>query len=83
MRDTLQQRIGSHCEFYRVKILEKTRREIANGQVTVQAIKHFEDGNSSNMLHLFRYILACENGMDEVAFINDLIYIINDFEREV
>ena len=83
MKDAIQQRIGAYCEYYRVRILDKTRREIANGQVTSQAIKHFEDGNSSNMLHLFRYILACENRMDRVVFVNDLVQIITEFEREV
>jgi len=82
LKDTIQQRIGAYCKFYRVSVLEKTRREIANGQVTNQAIKHFEDGNSSNMLHLFRYILASDNRMDRVGFANDLVHIITDFERE-
>ena len=82
MKDTIQQRIGAYCKYYRVSILDKTRREITNGQTTIQAIKHFEDGNSSNMLHLFRYILACETRLDAVGFVNDLVLIVTEFERE-
>lgn len=79
-KETIQQRVGTYCEFYRTKILRKSRKEVAKKDTTVQALQHFERGNSTNMLHLFSYVMACDTMKEREMFLSDLSYIITEYE---
>lgn len=70
--------IGSFCKHYRINVLDKTRKEIAN-DISEQTLYHFEHGNSTNMLHYIRYYRACDTLDQQLDFIKGVHEIMHQF----
>lgn len=68
--------VGSFCKHYRINVLNKTRKEIAK-DISEQTLYHFENGNSTNMLHYIRYYRACDTVDQQLDFIKGVHEIMD------
>ena len=63
--------IGAYCKHFRVEVLQVSRSKISN-EVSPQTLAHFENGNSTNMLHYIRYFKACKTIDQKLHFLKGI-----------
>lgn len=52
--------VGEYCRYFRIKILEMTLKDVANGS-NIKTLSHFEHGRSTNLNHIVKYINKCNS----------------------
>lgn len=71
--------IGAYCKHFRVEVLQVSRSKISS-EISPQTLAHFENGNSTNMLHYIRYFKACKTIDQKLHFlkgINEIMVNVN------
>lgn len=65
--------IGQGCKSFRKKVLKLNLHEfIKKTKINVSTISAFENGNSTNINHLFIYLHTCEDKEQRELFFNML-----------
>lgn len=65
--------IGQGCKSFRKQVLKLNLHEFSKKtKVNVSTISAFENGNSTNINHLFIYLHSCDNKEQQELFFNML-----------
>lgn len=65
--------IGQGCKLFRKRVLNMNLFEFSKKtKINVSTISAFENGNSSNINHLFIYLHACKTKEEQEMFLNML-----------
>jgi len=72
MHDTILKEVGIYCRFYRMYELNMTLRDV-QGNEKIKSLSSFEHGHSSNIKHLFKYLIKCDNDTERINFLIGLI----------
>lgn len=68
-------KVGQYCRYFRKHVLYKTLKEI-EGSEDVKTLSSFEHGRSSNLNHMFKYIIHCDDDKQRLVFINGLLNLL-------
>lgn len=63
--------LGSYCREFRRLYLHKTLEDV-QGNVKIKGLSHFEHGRSTNLIHLSKYLKACETDHQKKEFMRNL-----------
>lgn len=77
MRKQVYISIGSYCRNYRVNKLKMTLREV-EGNEQIKTLSGFENGRSSNLDHLIKYVVKCDSIHERLLFLEGLIDVIEE-----
>lgn len=65
--------IGTYCKIFRSEILGLTLKQFEEKSgIKVKTISAFENGNSTNIFHLFKYLDLCETKEQRVQYLKGL-----------
>lgn len=64
--------IGAYCRSYRVNVLKLTLKDL-EGNDNIKTLSSFENGRSTNMNHLLKYVNRCFTKTQKLSFLQGLI----------
>lgn len=64
-------KVGLYCRNFRLNVLKMTLQDVSNLD-NFKTLSAFEHGRSRNIMHIYKYIEACENRDDRIKFIRGL-----------
>ena len=71
--------IGQGCKLFRKQVLKLNLHEFSKKtKINVSTISAFENGNSTNINHLFIYLHSCKSKEQQEMFLNMLNEKINE-----
>lgn len=71
--------IGRYCKQFRVNVLRITLLELSD-ETNIKTLSGFEHGRSTNLLHVFNYLNACETQKMRSNFLQGLVELLEGLE---
>lgn len=64
-------KLGQYCRYFRREVLKMTLQEV-QGDLSLKGISHFEHGRSTNLVHISRYLKACNVESQKREFMDNI-----------
>lgn len=59
--------VGMYCQRFRIEVLNLTLKDVSESTgVKIGTLSAFENGSSTNITHVFRYVLLCSYEQKEI-----------------
>lgn len=71
--------IGAYCKQFRINVLQLTLKEV-EGNENIKTLSSFENGRSTNINHLLKYVEKCDSKFMRFEFLNGLVNVL---ERDI
>lgn len=81
MRQNKIRAVGAFCRNFRIVELNKTLEDMGE-ETNLKTLSGFEHGRSSNILHVFTYINACESQTQRSVFLQGLFILMEGIDNE-
>lgn len=74
-RKDVMRGVGTFCKEFRIEVLKMTLENVSRG-TNIKTLSGFEHGRSSNILHVLKYIEACEDRTTRNLFLKGLCEVL-------